>query len=245
MGDKIEVWVASDRRDVDRTAFPAGDCRDAGPDTTTITDAQAQSLVDQFDNNMFPKESAAFSVAPDRDGSGNVVRPAVDYTGAGDKIVTLVDNVRDDNFYRLPGRPDLHRGLLLLAVQRAARPQRHDDRRVRLAAPHRCRTRPTRRPTDLCTSRPARARLYEGTFAHEYQHLLQHYQDPAEVNWVNEGLSDFAISLVGYGDAAKTVFREGRREPHLLLPGLRHGADAVQPEPARLRRTGELADPVG
>jgi hypothetical protein len=40
--------------------------------------------------------------------------------------------------------------------------------------------------------------LYEGTFAHEYQHLLEHYSDPDEVNWINEGLSDWAWSLTGY-----------------------------------------------
>ena len=43
-----------------------------------------------------------------------------------------------------------------------------------------------------------RPHLYEGTFAHEYQHLLEHYSDPDEVSWVNEGLSDWAQTLVGY-----------------------------------------------
>ena len=36
---------------------------------------------------------------------------------------------------RLPGRTDVHRGILLLPVQRAARPQRDDRRRLRLGAP--------------------------------------------------------------------------------------------------------------
>ena len=101
---------------------------------------------------------------------------------------------------------------------------------------------------DQPTCAPAGRRgpyLYEGTFAHEYQHLLQYYQDPNEVSWVNEGLSDFAETLTGYGDATKTVFQPGARQPHLLLPGLRHGADAVQPQPARLRWSGELPDAVG
>ena len=48
----IEVWVADD------TSFPAGDCRTAVPNTTTVTAAQAQYLADQFETNMFPKESA-------------------------------------------------------------------------------------------------------------------------------------------------------------------------------------------
>ena len=40
----------------------------------------------------------------------------VDPTGDGDKIMTLVDNVRDDNYYEGVERgPDLHRRLLLLA----------------------------------------------------------------------------------------------------------------------------------
>ena len=70
VGAKIEVWVASDSDTTSTgTAFPAGDCRNAVAGSTDITDAQAQMLADQFDNNMFPKESAAFSVAPDRDGS--------------------------------------------------------------------------------------------------------------------------------------------------------------------------------
>ena len=38
------------------------------PNTTDITDDQVKDLITQFDTNMFPKESAAFSVAPDRDG---------------------------------------------------------------------------------------------------------------------------------------------------------------------------------
>ena len=64
VGAKIEVWVADD------TSFPADDCRNQVADSTTVTRAQAQELADQFDSNMFPKESQAFSVAPDRDGSG-------------------------------------------------------------------------------------------------------------------------------------------------------------------------------
>ena len=34
-----------------------------------ITDAQVNYLIDEFDDNILPIESEAFSVAPDRDGS--------------------------------------------------------------------------------------------------------------------------------------------------------------------------------
>ena len=44
---------------------------------------------------------------------------------------------------------------------------------------------------------------YEGTFAHEYQHLLEYYESPGEANFVNEGLSDWAQTLVGYVDPSR------------------------------------------
>ena len=72
--DNVEVWVASPvaRALPGGTAtgldFLAGDCRNGV--RTTITDAQVNYLVvSEFDDNMYPKESAAFSVPPDRDGS--------------------------------------------------------------------------------------------------------------------------------------------------------------------------------
>ena len=146
--------------------------------------------------------------------------------------MTLVDNVRDDNYYDGVNAPTYIAGFFSSPVQRAARPQRHDDRRVRLAAPHRRPTRPTSRPT---TCAPAGRRgpfLYEGTFAHEYQHLLQYYQDPNEVSWVNEGLSDFALTLTGYVDATTTVFQQGRRSHIYCYQGFGTVQTTVQPESA-------------
>jgi hypothetical protein len=202
VGAKIEVWVADD------TSFPTGDCRAQVANSTTVTRAQAQELADQFDSNMFPKESQAFSVAPDRDGSGNVVS-GVDSTGDGDKIMTLVDNVRDDNYFEgVNTAPTYIAGFFSSQFNELL------DRNVMTIDAFDWAHRTTANPpdattTDLCTSRPARPYLYEGTFAHEYQHLLQYYQDPSEVSWVNEGLSDFAQTLVGYVDATKTVFDKG------------------------------------
>jgi hypothetical protein len=203
VGDKIEVWVAND------TSFPAGDCRLQIPNTTTVTDAQVAGLVDEFDNNMFPKETAAFSTPPDRDGSNSLIPPDANgnggvYTGGGDKTVALIDNVRDDNFYDFPAAPTYIAGFF------SAQFNELFDRNVMTVDAfdweHRTGASPPNEPTDdLCTSRPARPRLYEGTFAHEWQHLLMYYTDPFEGNWINEGLSDFAQTLVGYVDARLTV----------------------------------------
>ena len=125
-----------------------------------------------------------------------------DFTGDGDKTVTLVDNVRDDNFFDLPGRATYIAGFFSAQLNELF------DRNVMTIDAydwaHRSGAAPPDEPTDdLCTSRPARPRMYEGTFAHEWQHLLQSYTDPDEETWVNEGLSDYAQTLVGYVDARK------------------------------------------
>lgn len=203
VGDKIEVWVAND------TSFPAGDCRNQVAGTTDVTDQQVADLIMQFDTNIYPTETSAFSTPPDRDGTHPILGSEYgDFTGDGDKTVTLVDNVRDDNYYDFPERPTYIAGFFSSSFNE------YVDRNVMTIDAydwaHRTGTDPADQPTDdLCTSRPSRPRLYEGTFAHEWQHLLQYYTDPAESIWLNEGLSDLAQTLVGYVDATKTIDQLG------------------------------------
>jgi hypothetical protein len=81
---------------------------------------------------------------------------------------------------------------------------------------HRTGANPPNDPSpDLCRSRPAHPFLYESTFGHEWQHLLESYQDPNEVTWVNEGLSMFAEALDGYTDTRRNV-RQAGSQPQLL-----------------------------
>ena len=42
-------------------------------------------------------------------------------------------------------------------------------------------------------------------FAHEYQHLLEQYEDSDEFNWINEGLADWAQTLTGYVNPALPI----------------------------------------
>ncbi len=218
VGKKIEVWVASGSDLVSSgTDFPYGDPRNDVPNSTEITDAQAQSLVKEFDERIFPKETAAFSTPPDRAGTTTIpglTAAGVNFAGDGDHTVTLVDNVRDENFSDFPANPTYIAGFYTPIFDQLT------DRNVMTIDAfdwlHRTGVNPKDEPTDdLVTSRPARPRSYEGVFAHEWQHLLQNYQDPNEVTWVNEGLSDFAISLVGYGDTRRTV-EQTRAEGHIL-----------------------------
>lgn len=207
VGDHIEVWVAND------LSFPAGDCRAQIPGTTEITDDQVNTLITEFDSNIYPKETQTFSTPPDRDGSNSLIGPDRNgnggvYTGDGDKTVTLIDNVRDDNFFSFPEFPTYIAGFF------SAQFNELFDRNVMTVDAfdwtHRTTADPPDEPTaDLCTSRPARPFTYESTFAHEWQHLLHYYTDPFEGLLLNEGLSDFAMSLTGYANAAATVFQPG------------------------------------
>jgi immune inhibitor InhA-like protein len=196
-GKHIEVWVAQD------LAFPADDCRKG---SISVTDTQVTDLIKEFDGTIYPKETVTFSTPPPRDGADAAMDG--DFTGDGDKTVTLVDNVRDPNYYHFPDAVTYIAGFFS--------PQLNElfDRNVMTIDAydwlHRMGANPPSDPTDdLCTSRPAHPRMYEGTFAHEWQHLLEYYADPDEVVWANEGLSDYAQTLTGYVDARATIDQSG------------------------------------
>jgi hypothetical protein len=206
IGEHIEVWVASDEDDVSTGIdYPEGDCRNDGV-RNVISDADVQYLIDEFDDNMYPVESEAFSVPPSRNGANALLArllglPRSYYRGPGDRIVALVDNVRDDNFYDTNNSESLPRiGGFYFSV--------FDDYFNRLVMTmdaydwlHRTRANPPNDPSDdPCLNAVARPFLFEGTFAHEYQHLLENYVDFDETTWVNEGLSDYAQTITGYVD---------------------------------------------
>jgi Immune inhibitor A peptidase M6 len=207
IGTNIEVWVASDSDDVSTgLEFPEGDCRNDGA-RNVITDEQVQYLIDEFDDTMYPVESAAFSVAPPRNGANAYLARLLElprnyYRGPGDRIVALIDNVRDANFYDA----DNENGYSYIAGFYTFAYDFYFNRQVMSIDGfdwlHRTGANPPHEPdpNSNCATAPARPFLYEGTFAHEYQHLLENYVDPLEGNWVNEGISDYAQTITGYVD---------------------------------------------
>lgn len=217
LGDNIEVWVQSDLN------YPSGDCRNDGV-RNVVTDEQAQYLADEFDNTMLPKESEFFSTAPARDGSKQTDigfgGPLWDVIGGGDpdyfvgdgnKTVALISNVRDANYYE-PNTPD---GATYIAGFFSPTFNEAFDRNVMTIDSYDWLHRTGENPPDetpggLCSPKQAaRPYSYEGTFAHEYQHLLEYYTDGAESTWLNEGLSDYAQTLVGYVDTTIPYGRKG------------------------------------
>ena len=211
IGDHIEVWVASDSDEISSdTDFPAGDCRNDGV-RNVITDEQVQYLIDTFDNNIYPTESELYSVAPPQDGTnapltGILGLPKNYYKGPGDRVVTLIDNVRDENFYDTNNS----QGLTYVAGFFTSTYNFYFDRLTMTIDAfdwlHRTGANPPNEPSsDLCQNKVARPFLYEGVFAHEYQHLLQSYVPGGEVTWVDEGLADHAITMTGLGDPSLPV----------------------------------------
>jgi hypothetical protein len=191
MGEHIEVWVQ------DNLAFPTGDPRP----TPVVTPAQIAYLVDQFDNNIYPKESEFWRTPLTRDGTNAVLDdifglPEDSYVSSDgkDRVIALITNIRDENFAD-PTFPVYTGGYFSGTINSFF------DRNVITidAFDWANRVGPNNSPWRDSDPSNDRQFLYEGTFAHEYQHLLHGDQDPNEVNWVNEGLSDWTEFLVGYG----------------------------------------------
>jgi hypothetical protein len=191
IGEHIEVWVQ------DNLQFPTGDPRNP----VAISDDQIAYLVDQFDNNIYPKESEFWRTPETRDGT-NAVLPGLiglpdDYfvsSDGKDRVIALITNIRDANFFD-PTFPVYTGGFFSGTINA------YYDRNVITIDSYDWANRVGPNDSPWRDSDPSNDRqfLYEGTFAHEYQHLLHGDQDPNEVNWVNEGLSDWTEWLVGYG----------------------------------------------
>ena len=234
VGDSIEVWVASG---TDSTStgiqMRPGDCRASLPNYTTITDAQVQRLMHEYDNNILPKESKAFSVAPDRDGSDapqDLKTAGLDFSGDGNKVVTLVDNIRDAAFYRFPKDRSGVAGFFAPSFNEMT------DRNIMTIDAEdwtfSTGPKPPHEPnSDPCKNRDGSPYFYEGVFAHEYQHLLMYYVDAREGSWVNEGLSMYAEHVVGYLDSRLSVNQFGYNPYIACFQGFRTMVTPYNPAP--------------
>lgn len=215
--EHMEIWVAVGRDDVSKGLwYPEGDCRNDYPGRIRVTDKKVKYFLRQFENRIYPKESQIFSNPFKRNGGDQLFIEAVgegeanrlgigpDYfssRGGGRRVVTLVDNVRDDQFYDTNDSQDLTRiagffwGLYTFLFDRNIMTiDSWEWKHFTGANPP---SNPI--PGDVCRSVAGSPYVYESVFAHEYQHLLQFDADPdGETAWVNEGLSVFTESFLGY-----------------------------------------------
>ncbi|MHC1680972.1 MAG: hypothetical protein AB9860_07000 [Methanomassiliicoccales archaeon] len=181
-GNYCEVWVAND------LSFPAGDPRNDG--RVEITVDQALYMVQEFDEVIYPIESAYFSEAPPLNGT-NAILPEVtgdpaDYYNTTDdgKVMIMVFNIVDES-YDDPSYP-----YYIVGFYTSSTPYYYDRNIIHIDCWD---------WTNRTGEYSARPYVYESTFAHEYQHLLHDYVDSGEESWINEGCSMYSEALCGYG----------------------------------------------
>jgi hypothetical protein len=172
IGEHIEVWVMTDLN------FPDGDPRNP----VVVTDEQIQYLVDEYDNNIYPQMVSFFGPPDFHDGSAAAL--PFDYFDSEGRTIAMISNIGDESYYD-PTYPNYIAGFYWGSVF-----ELYLDRNVISIDAYDWENRVG---PDV-----ARPYLYEGVFAHEYQHLLHDDYDPGEVNWINEGLSMFAEFFTGY-----------------------------------------------
>ncbi|GAB4531864.1 MAG: immune inhibitor A [Anaerolineae bacterium] len=139
-----------------------------------LTPAQLEYLLDQFDTVIWPTNTGVFGEPLARGDEGQ-------------KIWILVFNIRDDAYYD-PGAESYIAGYF------SASESAENNKNIMHID--------TYDWANRIGPGVARPFLYEGVFAHEFEHLIHFDQDPDEPSWVDEGLADLAGFLCGYGHSS-------------------------------------------
>ena len=173
IGQKVEVWVADDLSYQDDRPTPV------------ITQEEVDRLAGEFDTNIQPTDTSFFGTPDSHTGvestlvaAGLVPQGYYEPADGVERVIMLVDNIRDERYYD-PTYPFFIAGFYSPSYES------YFDRNI----------------INL-DSESWETRLestFFGTTAHEFQHLIHDDNDPLEETWVNEGMSDFAEYLCGYG----------------------------------------------
>lgn len=146
-----------------------------------ITGADLQFVLNEFDNNIHDTVISHFGMYADRPG------PLDDY-----KIQVLIFNMRDGLFYDPVTAPWFIMGYFWSYASNT------NDANIFHMDTYQW-WRRLDHPTDIYYGLNPLPQQYEGTFAHEFQHLVHYDVDPNEYSWVNEGCSTLAEWICGYG----------------------------------------------
>lgn len=180
LGENVAVWVAND------LSYP----ENSGRQTPTVTQELVNQLIHEFDTNIFPKEIEFFGQIDSHTGENALLDDILRSAGLNvpenyyapiegkERVILLVDNVRDENYYN-PNYPFFVAGFYTSAYET------YIDRNIVTL--------------DTYNWAERLESTFFGTLAHEFQHLIHDDNDSDETTWLNEGMSDFAEFLVGYG----------------------------------------------
>ena len=164
------ILLAYESYDADTDEYVFANPSGTWRDEDRISTAQLTYLLDQFDTNIYPAVTGVF---------GDLL-PRGD---EGQKVWVLIHNIQDDSFY---GDYEYYIAGYFSSSENAENNKNmfHID-----SYDWQNRVGPD----------GARPHLYEGTFAHEFEHMVHFDVDPDEPSWVDEGLADLASYLSGYG----------------------------------------------
>ena len=184
LDENAEIWVAND------LSYCLGDPRPPH----VVTQDQVDYLLEEFNDTIYPSNTTYFGFSEDRDGTGGLFASwGYDWyeTDNPQRVMILVFNIIDEG-YCDPEYPFYVAGYFWASMNTDTA-----DRNIIHIDSHDW---ANRIGPDV-----ARPYLYEGTIAHEYEHLIHFDKDPDEPSWVDEGLADLSGNLAGYGHSAGHV----------------------------------------
>ncbi len=160
-------------------ANPVGDGSETWLRTEDLlTPAQLAYLLDEFDNNIYPTDTSVFGEPLARGAEGQ-------------KTWILIFNIRDEAYY------DPTQTTYIAGYFSASESAENNKNIMHID------TYDWANRTGPGVARPF---LYEGVFAHEFEHLIHFDIDPDEPSWVDEGLADLAGFLCGYGHPQSHIY---------------------------------------
>jgi hypothetical protein len=206
IGTHAEVWVQVNRsyERTDPRNDPLYTDVDGRYHYPEVTDAQIAYLLDEFDNNIYPKTTHYFGTPDYHNGSYSLLEawgyvPPGYYNEENGKSAILISNVRDWAYYD-SSYPYYIAGFFSSSMEA------YFDRNVISIDSHQWYRRVgdegwtwDSEVTPGLTYPPVdRVNLYESIIAHEYQHLIHSDYNPADPSWMNEACSLIAEPLCDY-----------------------------------------------
>jgi hypothetical protein len=179
-GNHCEVWVATDLN------FEDGDPRNEFTSCLNISEGKVNYIIQQFDEVIFEIESENFGLPENHTGDNSLMEDyGFDYyqNVNGEKTMIMIFNIIDENYY------DAGYPYYVVGYYSPTAELYYDRNIIHID----CWDWDNR-----TTGTSPRPFVYEGTVAHEYQHLLHDDADPDEASWINEGCSMYSEFICGY-----------------------------------------------